>query len=458
MVEQQVTKHRRSGWRRWQGALVALVVAACGETASPDNGSETHFLLQCFESCGQGFECLGGVCTENCDSDAECSELSEGAVCADAGEGCRVFCDGDADCTQENADWVCDDGQCVSSRPPSDSPASPECPLFEGGVQEPVERGATQSAVPNSDDTGAVVADDTGVFWQEADNGAVGGFIGEESLQLHPPTLDVLVSPMGIITDATTVYFAEAGPPRMSPPEEPGLPPPPGLLWAVPKAGGDAELLLQLDDEVMTPLAVTDQGVVIRSGERLYVVKDDSAELLAHIPPTSESQLQVADGRAYWSDWSSVREPTELYVVDLAGGEPEVITEINGSFVVGHGRVLWKTETLVEDPLVMVEELFMLDLDTGCVTELPSRGESMGTLMLDARHVYWESYNALGNSPDPCNKTTPLTRVNLTTGSLEELSVEGFESTLCTDPMAQSDDKLYMRTSDGHSLVAIDKP
>lgn len=455
MAKYQVGKHERGGWL---SALMALVIAACGETTSPENGSETHFLLRCAESCDQGFECLGGVCTEDCEADADCSQLDEAAVCADPGEGCRVFCDSDADCSARNKSWECEAGQCISSKPPIDPVA---CPLFEGGVQDPVERDATQVAIPSSDDVALAVADDTGVFWQVADNGAVRAFIDGENVELNPPTLDVLVSSMGIITDATTVYFAEAGPPRMSPPEEPGPPPPPGRLYAVPKAGGPVEPLLELDDALITPLSVTEEGVLIESDSRLYVVTDESVDLLEHIPPISPSQgLQVADGRVYWSDWRSVREPTELYAVDLAGGEPEVVTEINGTFVVGHGRVLWKTETVVEDPLVLVEELFMFDLDTGCVTELPSRGESMGsTQLLDAGHVYWKSFNGLGSSDDACNTPpTPLTRVNLTTGLLEELPVEGFNVTVCTDLMAQSDDKLYMRTWQGHSLVAIDKP
>jgi len=460
MAKYQVGKHKRGGWL---SALMALVIVACGETTSPDNGSETHFLFRCSESCDQGFECLSGACTENCEADADCSELDQAAVCADPGEGCRVFCDSDADCSARNESWECEAGQCISTKPPIDSPSALECPLFEGGVQDPAERATTQDAIPSSDDVALAVADDTGVFWQVRDSGDVRAFVGSgsESVLLTPRTLDQTVTAMGILTDETTVYFADAGPSPMSPPAEPGPPPPPGRLYAVPKAGGPVQLLLELDDALITPLSVTAEGVVIESDGRLYVVTDEGAELLEHIPPLSPSQgLQVADGRVYWSDWSSLREPTELFAVDLAGGEPEVVTEINGSFIVGHGRVLWKTETVVEDPLVLVEELFMFDLDTGCVTELPSRGESMGsTLMLDARHVYWKSFNALGSSEDACNTPpTPLTRVNLTTGSLEELPVEGFDVTVCTDLMAQSDDKLYMRNWQAQSLVAIDKP
>lgn len=452
MAKYQVTKRMLGGW---QLALCGLWLAACGETAKPENGSETHFLLQCIESCGEGFECLGGVCTRDCEADADCSELSDAAVCADAGEGCRVFCEADQDCTEENQDWVCDREQCVSSKPPVDAL---ECPLFEGGVKEPVARPTTRTEVPASENTAQAVVDDDGLFWRD-DSGAVFGLIDSEQVELRP-ALEEVSAGMGLITDDTTLYFADAGPPWLGPPEEPRDPLPPGRLYAVPKTGGPVELLLELDDAILTPLAVTEQGVVIFSDERLYVVGEAGAELLDHIPPIPVSyDLQVADGRAYWSNWDSVREPTELYAVDLAGGEPEVITEINGTFMVGHGRVLWETETTVEDPLVLVNELVMLDLDTGCVTELPGRGESMGTPVLDAHHVYWKSYNGLSDGgEDACSTPLPLIRVNLTTGTLEELAVDGFDPTICTDFVAQDGGKLYMRTWQDHSLVAIDKP
>lgn len=452
MAEYQVAKRMRGGWRK---ALLGLLLASCGDTTNPDNGSETHFLLRCFEGCGEGFECLSGVCTRDCETDVECSELSPAAICAGVDEGCRVLCDTKQDCTEAGDDWVCDAGQCVSSRPPIDAP---ECPRFEGGVKEPTARATSHTEVPRSENTAQAVADDDGLFWRD-DSGAVRGLVDSEPIDLQP-ALEEVRTAMGMLTDATTLYFADAGPPWMGPPAEPHDPPPPGRLFAVPKTGGPVELLLELEDATLTPLAVIDGGVVIRSDDRLYVVGDEGVELLEHVPPIPVSyELWVVDGRAYWSSWGSMREPTQLFAVDLAGGEPEVIAEINGALMVGHGRVLWQTETIVEDPLVLVNELMMLDLETGCITELPSRGESMGTPVFDARHVYWKSYNGLDDGGDDvCLDPLPLIRANFTRGMLEQLSVEDFDVTLCTDFMAQNDDTLFMRKWQGHSLIAIAKP
>lgn len=451
MAKYQVAKHGLGGWRLW---FVGLWFAACGETATVESGSETHFLLRCIESCGAGFECLGGVCTRDCETDTDCSDLSAAAVCAEAGQGCRVFCDADRDCSDENEAWLCQEQQCISKAPAVDTP---ECPLFSGGLQEPSVRTTRYTDVPTSENTVQAVADDDGLFWRN-DSGAVRGLVDSELIELRP-AVDDLRAALGMLTDDTTLYFADAGPPWAGPPEEPADPPPPGRLYSVPKTGGEVELLLELDDAILTPLAVTERGVVIRSGEHVYVVEEEGVELLEHIPPLPPYQLQIADGRAYWSDWSSVRQPTELFAVDLEGGDPEVVTEIDGTFMVGNGRVFWKSETMLTGPLVLLEKLFMFDLETGCITELPHRGESIGAPALDAVHVYWTSFNGLGNSgDDACVTPLPLLRVNLTSGVLEELQVEGFSATICTDFMAHDGDTLFMRTWQDHSLVAIDKP
>lgn len=444
---------RKAGmdWRRGWGALLWLAFVACGETASVVNGSETHFLAQCVESCGDGFDCLGGLCTRPCEVNAECSDLSEAATCAEPDEGCRVPCDTDAECTGEDPDWTCDEGQCRSTKPPVDQA---ECPLFDGGVQEPEPRDTGSSAIAAPENVEQAVADEDGLFWRE-ESGAVRGLsdLDGESVELRPALDDELRAPMGMLTDSSRVYFAEAGPPWPGPPEEPGPPAPPGRLYAAPKAGGVPELLLELDDAILTLLAVVDGEVVIRSGEFLYLVSDGELDRLDHIPAIPESfDLAIDEGRVYWSDWPSVREPTELWAVELSGGEPEVIHEIDGSFTVAAGRVLWTTP----DSLEQVEKLTMLELATGCVTELPSFGELMGTQVSDQDHVYWRSFSAEPSS-DACEEVLPFLRVNLQTGAFERLSA-GFDVTLCTDFMAQDARRLYVRTWPYHSLVVIDKP
>jgi hypothetical protein len=116
----------------WLAALL-LVLSGCeaGPTAK-ELGSETHFLRDCVEGgCGEGFECLCGVCTRGCFEDASCTALDSRASCVASAsriaagaceeQGVRAFCDltcaSDADCTSLDAPAHCDAGFCRAGAP-----------------------------------------------------------------------------------------------------------------------------------------------------------------------------------------------------------------------------------------------------------------------------------------------------------------------------------------------------
>lgn len=86
------------------------------------------------------------------------------------------------------------------------------------------------------------------------------------------------------------------------------------------------------------------------------------------------------------------------------GGEPARVTVLPNttsagvsSFVAGRGVVLWTAGETRLDPLTLVEHFVMLNQNTGCVQELPNTELSIGQALLDAHHVYWKSFNALGS-------------------------------------------------------------
>jgi hypothetical protein len=121
------------GWSRFVFALLSLVLAACeAGPSAKELGSETHFLRDCAAGCGDGFECLCGVCTQGCFEDASCKSLDPGASCVAsaprisdgtcADEGVRAFCDltcaSDADCASLEAPARCDAGYCRAGDPP----------------------------------------------------------------------------------------------------------------------------------------------------------------------------------------------------------------------------------------------------------------------------------------------------------------------------------------------------
>jgi hypothetical protein len=102
------------------GWLAGSLTACGGKTSSPPIvGGESDFLAPCDETCGDGFECIAGVCSQSCSYAADtCSSLEEGAVCVvegtatnDAGH-CDVPCSSDASCVSLGASASCQAGFC----------------------------------------------------------------------------------------------------------------------------------------------------------------------------------------------------------------------------------------------------------------------------------------------------------------------------------------------------------
>jgi len=119
----------------WLVGVVAALASAAGcqspSDPAPQTSSESHFLTSCNASCGAEFECLCGVCTEACSSDATCSALAPGAECVavasrpaasscpTAGETafCDVPCGADADCRTLGSSFSCQAGFCREATP-----------------------------------------------------------------------------------------------------------------------------------------------------------------------------------------------------------------------------------------------------------------------------------------------------------------------------------------------------
>lgn len=113
---------RRSLYRFCAPAFwLALLAGACGGTASttPRIGSESHFLAYCTDSCSGGFDCIGGICTKSCLTDAtSCAELGARVDCTnqsvEPGEVavCDASCTSDADCGPLGSGYQCRAGFC----------------------------------------------------------------------------------------------------------------------------------------------------------------------------------------------------------------------------------------------------------------------------------------------------------------------------------------------------------
>jgi len=103
------------------GACGALFAAACGRVAEPPPqfGGESHFLRHCSETCGDGLDCISGVCTRGCvvEQENSCAMFAAASCTSDSFEPgavavCDVKCSGDADCGLLGGGYGCDAGFC----------------------------------------------------------------------------------------------------------------------------------------------------------------------------------------------------------------------------------------------------------------------------------------------------------------------------------------------------------
>jgi hypothetical protein len=454
-------------------AFALLGAVACG-AASVDSpsGSETHFLARCSAQCGGGLECIEGVCTVACVQDAECTALNAAAVCeptTGGGSSCRVSCGSDGECTSQNDGWSCSSAACIGS-PALLSSTGPvggaACPTFAGGVQQPIEVQTTFERVPFAANVEWAYADEGGVYWFDRDGAMFVVAKGATSAFVLRPAPDLPGTRLGLIGSADRLYWTEAAAVEPGPPEL-GPPPPPGRVMSVSKDGGPVTTLIETPSQVLIPLGVDPSGrvfVTSTDGSVHQVTASGALERVANIPAVAGGGLQMVDGLVYWAEYDDAAEQMPLFVARPGGDAPVRVTPLPSSgslvpFIAGHGVVLWSTTETRYNPLLLVQHYVMLNQNTGCVQELPSDELSIGGSLLDAHHVYWKSFNALGSSsPGQPATTTPLLRVDLRTGRFERVLTPGFDVTLTTDLLAQDDDTLYIRSSDDRGLLAVRKP
>ncbi|MDX2022998.1 MAG: hypothetical protein SF187_22380 [Deltaproteobacteria bacterium] len=105
-------------------AVALLSLGGCRKEDSPRNDGESHFLETCASSCGDGLQCLCGVCTLPCESTQMCNALNPAATCGVSVGGicgakaptqgiCHVSCKDSSACVSIGAGYACEAGSCV---------------------------------------------------------------------------------------------------------------------------------------------------------------------------------------------------------------------------------------------------------------------------------------------------------------------------------------------------------
>ena len=111
---------------RWLELIVsAIVLIGCARANTPNAGSsESHFLRACHEACGDGLQCLCGVCSAPCEDDRQCRALpgpssceapaATAGACEGSGEirSCDATCESDGDCGAFGGEAACVSGRC----------------------------------------------------------------------------------------------------------------------------------------------------------------------------------------------------------------------------------------------------------------------------------------------------------------------------------------------------------
>lgn len=114
MQKELVVSARKT--RTWMAVLALAWLAACAKSTPPSGGvdGESHFLRSCKQSCADGLECIGEVCTASCTGDDPCRELNADATCerVSGTSQCELGCSDADDCNGLGASFVCMDAAC----------------------------------------------------------------------------------------------------------------------------------------------------------------------------------------------------------------------------------------------------------------------------------------------------------------------------------------------------------
>lgn len=352
------------------------------------------------------------------------------------------------------------------------------CQDVSAGTQEPVELAATAVQLTAQGNIQQLLVDEGDLYWYD-ESGAIlklprgesrvqvlrpgpGGFTGD----LERSSVEYGRTIHGFTSDAETLYWGEAN--RYTGVDAGAVVgvEPPGRLVSIPKNGGNEQVLLESPDRTWRPVASEGSRILLRSDNgysELDTAIGGPAEELSFKGSLESSR--VVGRRVYWTEPD--QDPPNLFRANLNGGEPELVTPIEGNdFEIGPGYVLWRQESLQTEPeLVLRQNFVMLDEAAGCTRALPDLGESISfTTALDDSHAYWYSFNALGavtaatgpeTAPSP-SPDWPLIRVNLGTGLLERLDTPGLTLGYGSQIVGHDAGRLYVST--GIGLFAVDKP
>jgi hypothetical protein len=306
------------------------------------------------------------------------------------------------------------------------------------------------------------LVDDAAIYWYE-DSGAIWRFVkGGSAAELLRAAQLPPVSVTGFVLDAERLYWGEAA---LSVGFQ-AMQVPPGTLLAADKTGANTRVVAELPDEIIFPVGVDAERVLGKLGSRegryaQVALADGQLSPLESVPDGAT----LVDDRFYWLEPADDGHNT-LWHARLGDPAPRSLGVIEGnSFDIGPSYVLWRRERYDSGPpRVLYQNFMLLDERRACRQPLPAAGESISFgAALDAEHVYWHSVNLVAGSPDysdgrpsPALPDSPLYRLQIENGQVDELRTPGFTAPSGSFILAHDATHLYVATPE--ALVSIQKP
>jgi hypothetical protein len=322
-------------------------------------------------------------------------------------------------------------------------------------------------AYPLNPLTPTLLADESGVYWQNSRGAVLARHPGEDtSIVLRQaivaePGEGITPHALSMAMDDEQLYVGEAWLPRGVVDYFP-VPvfEPPGRLLSIPKRGGTPTVLLELEDRVVWPLVAEPDMVIVfieGSEQSAYYLLRPSTLELERLPLRAPFGSSVRAGDTFY--WSDGDYPPSLLRTRLEGGEPEVVTELeNNSFWAGPGYVLSLRERLVEPDYTVSQSFVIHEENADAERTLPGLDETISLdAALDARHAYWFSYPGAGPGQLPVeNPLLRLARVDIRSGALTLLNTPDLPILPGTFILGQDAGHVYLRND--VRLVAVEKP
>lgn len=302
-----------------------------------------------------------------------------------------------------------------------------------------------------------LLADESGVYWYEEDGAVFTQPRGESQVVqlrrgLEPSGSETRLRLVhGMAAGAERVYLGEAyletnvidhfPVPNFEPP---------GRLLSVPKQGGAATVLVELDDAVITPVATDGARLIVfvqRDSGGFYALDESSPEL-EPLPVRSQFfSARRLDDTLFWSDGEY---PPSLLRSGFDDPAPELVMALESNdFGIGAGYLLARRG----------ESLVLHDLGADRGRMLPSLGGAiLSQTALDAEHAYWIVYDAT-NTTEAADVAAPqaaLMRGSLVTGASTRLELPDVALQGLVSIVGQDSETLYVVSDD--TLLAVEKP